>query len=749
MKKLIYFFALLFLSVQGISQTRITAPLVRNSPSDTSYYLLADSLLRGGLMVFTNTTTRDALPFANRKQGMIAVVDTFLYQLRGGITNSDWYTLDLAGGSGGAGITELIGDVTAIGPGIATATIDTSSFKLQALIKGVVKDSSLAIAAGTNVTFTGTGTDIDPLTINSLLDSSIVLSLIDANAIDSLRRVALNVQSRKGGVWTTQYTDSVGSTGVTVTSYSKNLSGDSTILLLSDGTRYAAKDSVGITTATLSDSLLNYLKLTGTDPLRPMIGDVEVAANYSTFKLFNKYGSNRRQVYFSDEDYFGLEHKDTLTGVRNAFVDVGPNNMVLSTNGELTKLEITPTTLVVTMPAISKGITSTTYFSNKDANTFSQMQDIADSMVRARAYADSVVAAATVGGGMVYPSAGIALSNGTNWVGSITNNSANWNTAFGWGDHAGLYRPIGYVPTFASITSKPTTLSGYGITDAYPLSGNPSGFLTSVPAQSWASITGKPSFATVATTGDYADLTGKPTIPAAQVNADWNSVSGVSQILNKPTIGTGDMLKSDNLSGLSNYTTARTNLGLGNVTNTSDAAKPISTLTQAGLDLKINIADSAAMLLPYASIDELEAAKVEYTFKQGLYVDGTDIKAQIVSVSDSGIATPAMKAIWDAKQDAITTGSITNSMLANTAVASLSGTNTGNQTITNTSNATSHTATLSASGGSIQFVEGSNITLTTTGTGSAAIVTIASTGGGGGGGQTFKQSLATSALRLF
>lgn len=41
-----------------------------------------------------------------------------------------------------------------------------------------------------------------------------------------------------------------------------------------------------------------------------------------------------------------------------------------------------------------------------------------------------------------------------------------------------LYRPISYVPTFADVTSKPTTLSGYGIADAYPLSGNPSSFLT-------------------------------------------------------------------------------------------------------------------------------------------------------------------------------------------------------------------------------------------------------------------------------
>jgi len=46
------------------------------------------------------------------------------------------------------------------------------------------------------------------------------------------------------------------------------------------------------------------------------------------------------------------------------------------------------------------------------------------------------------------------------------------------------------------------------------------------------------SLATVATSGSYNDLTNKPTIPNAQVNSDWNAVSGVAQILNKPTIPT-------------------------------------------------------------------------------------------------------------------------------------------------------------------------------------------------------------------
>lgn len=68
-----------------------------------------------------------------------------------------------------------------------------------------------------------------------------------------------------------------------------------------------------------------------------------------------------------------------------------------------------------------------------------------------------------------------------------------------------------------------------------------------------------------------------------------------------------------------------------------------------------------------------------------------------------------------------------------TVITNTSGTNTGDQSLANTSDSTSHTATLSATGGSIKLVEGSNITLTTTGTTADGIITIASTGGGGSG----------------
>jgi hypothetical protein len=85
----------------------------------------------------------------------------------------------------------------------------------------------------------------------------------------------------------------------------------------------------------------------------------------------------------------------------------------------------------------------------------------------------------------------------------------------------------GGLSSVSTASSSTVTFSGDG-TGNTPLSATAN--------ISWASVSGKPTFATVATSGSYADLTNKPTIPAAQVNADWSATGGVSQILNKPTI---------------------------------------------------------------------------------------------------------------------------------------------------------------------------------------------------------------------
>ena len=78
--------------------------------------------------------------------------------------------------------------------------------------------------------------------------------------------------------------------------------------------------------------------------------------------------------------------------------------------------------------------------------------------------------------------------------------------------------------TSSSLTPYSTKIVSDGL--YYPLGSNPSNYLTSVPAQSWGSTTGKPTFATVATTGDYNDLSNKPT------NSTYTYNNNVSRSLN-------------------------------------------------------------------------------------------------------------------------------------------------------------------------------------------------------------------------
>ena len=78
---------------------------------------------------------------------------------------------------------------------------------------------------------------------------------------------------------------------------------------------------------------------------------------------------------------------------------------------------------------------------------------------------------------------------------------------------------------WSGVTNAPTKLSQFS---------NDAGYLTSVPAQTWASITGKPTFATVATSGSYNDLTDKPTIPSLSGYATQNWVTSQGYLTSIP-----------------------------------------------------------------------------------------------------------------------------------------------------------------------------------------------------------------------
>jgi len=162
---------------------------------------------------------------------------------------------------------------------------------------------------------------------------------------------------------------------------------------------------------------------------------------------------------------------------------------------------------------------------------------------------------------------------------TIGGKSTDWNTAYGWGNHAGLYRPVSYVPAWSEITSNPFLFSSvssnqllkYNSTTSKWENWTPNfltNFIETDPSfTSWnkssgISITSSQviDFQTSVTnnlavlantaknsfsTADATKLAGIATGAQVNVNADWNATSGDAQILNKPTIpvgtNTGDM----------------------------------------------------------------------------------------------------------------------------------------------------------------------------------------------------------------
>lgn len=105
---------ILIISFNVNAQTKITAPLVRNNPNDLTYGSHFDSLGYAGLVVFSTIGNRNAHPTALRKRGMVAVIRDsigIIWQLQGGITNSNWYRFSLADGGVGGPSTDAYNNI--------------------------------------------------------------------------------------------------------------------------------------------------------------------------------------------------------------------------------------------------------------------------------------------------------------------------------------------------------------------------------------------------------------------------------------------------------------------------------------------------------------------------------------------------------------------------------------------------------------------------------------------------------------
>jgi hypothetical protein len=145
---------------------------------------------------------------------------------------------------------------------------------------------------------------------------------------------------------------------------------------------------------------------------------------------------------------------------------------------------------------------------------------------------------------------------------------------------ASTYAAIGHTHTFASLTSIPTTLAGYGITDAYPLSGNPAGYLTSQISHADVVVDGDFTSQGImlrgASSGTYSILTDN--------SSNWNTAFGWG---NHASAG---YLTSSSLAGYVPYTGATTHLNL-DANNLTFTTGRISFGTNSGTSL-INFPDA-------------------------------------------------------------------------------------------------------------------------------------------------------------
>lgn len=169
------------------------------------------------------------------------------------------------------------------------------------------------------------------------------------------------------------------------------------------------------------------------------------------------------------------------------------------------------------------------------------------------------------------------------------------------------------VPVLSSLngTEKiPTGGRGKFTTTITQISDYISGALVSLINNKVDKVAGKGLSTEDYTTLEKIKLNGIEEGAEVNVNADWNSTSGDSEILNKPdllqlgetstTAHRGDHGKiaydhSQVTSG-NPHNVTKSEVGLGNVDNTSDLDKPISTATQTALNTKLEELSSPSLI---------------------------------------------------------------------------------------------------------------------------------------------------------
>lgn len=179
---------------------------------------------------------------------------------------------------------------------------------------------------------------------------------------------------------------------------------------------------------------------------------------------------------------------------------------------------------------------------------------------------------------MIYPGAGIAVSTGTAWGTSITNNSANWNTAFGWGNHA--------LAGYATTTAVNTAIAN--LIDSAPATLDTLNELA-------AALGDDPNFATTIATSigtKQNQLNGTGFVKASGTTISYDNTT-YQPLLTNPVTGTGtvnDIAKftAAGVIGDSNIIDTGTLITLGSNTNISSGGLGIGNTSLTGINIRIS-----------------------------------------------------------------------------------------------------------------------------------------------------------------
>lgn len=219
---------------------------------------------------------------------------------------------------------------------------------------------------------------------------------------------------------------------------------------------------------------------------------------------------------------------------------------------------------------------------------------------------------------------------------------------------------------------------------ALNLKANSADLATVATTGDYDDLSNRPVLSTVATTGDYSDLVGKPTLGtmASQNSGDYIEITQKGSNNGVATLNASGKVPASQLDITSSVVSVntktgvvvldKTDIGLSNVDNTSDALKPISTATQSALDLKaddntvvkLSSAQTIADVKTFSSSPIVPTPTTDYQSVTKKYVDdGNKLFTISLNFIDETVST--IKAPGNMKINSITKESGTPTIKVN------------------------------------------------------------------------------------